>query len=224
MEHTSCQISLWLPCDSLMWREDTITRGRSGCMAGQAGHTWWDQPSWAVPGLCLCLCICPGAAWLWISLLRCSPELLRNHYYTLWKNLPVLLSPHPEVFLACQYSDKKYLQLSVLLSSIYSGGVKACVQPKWRGCLCSGCSAVTAGCRGKTHETSSLFFSLLEDTVAFGNPCRQDAGRAVVTADVCSSCSGFTVHRSLFSPSVWGEQCKLLHDRVSITDSSSVHG
>lgn len=207
MEHTSCQISLWLPCDSPVWREDTITTGVGlAAWLGKLG----TRGETNLPELCQA-CACASASVLVLHgsgspfssvLQSCCVSCQRNHYYTLWKNLPVLLSPHPEVFLACQYSDKKYFQLSVLLSSIYSGGVKACVQPKWRSCLCSGCSAVTAGCRGKTHEILSLFFSLLEGTVAFGNPCRQDAGRAVVTADVCSSCSGFTIHRSLFSPSV----------------------
>lgn len=70
MEHTSCQTSLWLPCDSPMWREDTTTRGRS------------DWASWAHvvgPKFLSCARLVPvplHLSWCCISLLRCSPELL----------------------------------------------------------------------------------------------------------------------------------------------------
>lgn len=127
---------------------------------GQARHAWWYR----VPQLWL-VCACAAASILVldkiVGFLWCPPELLLELleelcYSVAWKNLPVLLSPHAEVFLACQYSSIKYFQLCMLLISIYSSGVKPHVQREWMSCFCSSCSAFTAGVERK-HETSSLF-------------------------------------------------------------------
>lgn len=82
------------------------------------------------------------------------------------------------------------------------------------------------GVETKNMRPPSLFFSLLESTVALGNPCKWDAARAVVTADVCSSCSGFTVHRSFFFLPVYevSSASSFIIMHVSTTDSASVRG
>lgn len=178
------------PCDSPTWKEDTKTRGRSGCMTGQAGHTWWDPHSWAVPGLSCA----PASALVLLGSASGDGASQLLSRAPVWAERIIIIihliihcgrsclscwAPKQKCSYLCHYSDKNYFQLSVLLCSVYSGGVKAPVQPKWRSCLCPGCSALAAGCRDKNHESSSLFFSLLESTVAFGNACRQGAGRAV---------------------------------------------
>lgn len=158
-------------------------------------------PSWC------CVALDEMAGFLW-----CLPELLFElleelYDYIAWKSLPVLLSPHAEVFLACQYSSIKYFQLSMLLTSIYSSGVKARVQHKWMSCLCSGCTAFTAGCREKTWD----LITILQPSGrpcwnSVRNPCKRDADRAVATADVYSSWCGFTICTYFFPPNVWGKQ------------------
>lgn len=157
IKQTSRQSCFSLPCDGAKLREDTVTEGAPCCRAGQARHVWWFHvlERWLVCACALHPSWCCTALDRMVGVLQCSPELLFELLEELnlciwWKNLPVLLIPHAEVFLACQYSSIKYFQLSVLLTSIYSSGVKACVQHKWMSCLCSGCTAFTAGCREKT--------------------------------------------------------------------------
>lgn len=180
-----------LAAKAALWQSQ-VERGHRNCeyalLRDWPTQPWASQVRVVLPCSQLWLvCACAAASILVldkiVGFLWCPPELLFElleelYYSIVWKNLPVLLSPHAEVFLACQYSSIKYFQLCMLLTSVYSSGVKPRVQRKWMSCLCSSCSAFTAGCREKTWdlftalEPSGRQFS--EESVQVG--CCQRSG------------------------------------------------